>query len=170
MTLLRWALRHPRLAFGAAFALVALVGNAFGAISGSDRRGGDPYPRFPSVDSGPLVVDDGTGEMSWSPELVPGAVAEWRIVVDNQTDGDADYRIEDETTGEVLGAGTNPAGASAGFTIPADRLGDRVSIVQEPSIGSGSNRCHVLADDTEVGTAGSDAGLTCTYDPASLQR
>jgi hypothetical protein len=170
MTLLRWALRHPRLAFGAAFAVLALVGNAIGAVSGSDRSGGEPYPAFPSVDSDPVVVEGGTGEMSWAPELVPGTVAEWRIVVDNRTGGDAAYRIEDETTGEALGAGTNPAGASAEFTIPGDRLDDRVSIVQEPSGGSGGSSCHVLADVTEVGSARSDADLTCTYDPASLQR
>jgi hypothetical protein len=145
------------------------VGNAIGAVSGSDGSVGEPYPQFPGVESGP-VIDAGTGEMSWHPEQVPGSVAAWRIVVDNRTDGDAGYRVEDETTGEVLGTGINPAGGSAEFTIPADRLGDRVSVVQEDSSGSGASSCHVLADEAEVGTAGSDAELTCTYDPASLQR
>jgi hypothetical protein len=170
MTLLRWAVRHPRAAIGAAFAVVALVSNAVATTSGSVGSGGDPFPPGPGGDPGPVVVDAGADGMTYQPELVPGSVAQWRIVVDNLGDGDADYRIEDVTTGEVLGAGTNPAGGSAEFTVPADRLGDRVSIVQDATSGSGSSGCHVLADDTEVATAESDAGLTCTYDPASLQR
>lgn len=170
--LLRWALRHPRLTVGVAFAVITLVANAGGGTSGSDGLDGSSAWPVPGVGAEPPGIDVGVGdgEMTYLPEQVPGSVTQWLILVDNDTDGDADYRIEDETTGELLGAGTNPAGSSATFAVPADRLGDRVSIVQDVSAGSGPSSCHVLADDAEVGTAESEAAIRCVYDPDSLRR
>ncbi len=130
-------------------------------------------PGFPTTD-GPVVSgtgpEPGLDGMSYYPWAVPAEVGQWQILVDNQTDADADYVIEDETTGETIGSGTNPAGASAAFTIPDGRLGDRISLVHDESSGSGLLSCHVLADDAEVGSAASTGALTCSYDPDSLHR
>ena len=164
---LRWAVRHPRLALGAAFAVVALSGNVLSAFSPGSERGatGDSVTVAPV----PVEVVDGGGEMTYFPPASPEDVSVWEIVVANHTDGPAGYTVRDETTSEVLASGTTPVGGRSTYVVPLDRLDHRISLVESRAEAAGDLGCSILADDEEVGTAMSDSLLTCTYDPDSLR-
>lgn len=165
-TAARWAVRYPRLALalvGATFFFGASLLSSLSLLKGDESA----RPDYPTVESAP-EVDPGLEGMSYYPWAVPTDVDQWRIEIDNHTDGSADFSVEDETTGEVLGSGTSAPGATAVYEIPADRLEDRIVIVQEASSGVGLVTCRILADDEQVGSAASMDGLNCVYDPDSL--
>ncbi len=174
---LRWVVRHPRLALGVGFALVALVGNLSnmtgGGRFGSSTSTDDPYPSLSSVETSGTPVDEGrvirSGEMTYFPERLPPEVEVWQVAVDNLTTGTPAYVVEDETTGEVLDSGSTVPSGTTTFTLPGDRLEDRISLVLDASGGLGGASCRILADGVEVGSGTSDASLSCIYDPASLR-
>lgn len=167
MTLLRWALKHPRVAFATGFALVAVIANLGSALSFIDsdhQTGSQSYS-----ETAPAVVGPGPDGMTYFPWLVPQDVGEWQVVVENATTEDVTYVVQDETTGELLAAATTPAFGRDTYTVPDERLDHRIAVVHDPSDGAGLLSCQVLADGIEVATATSDSGLTCTYDPTNLQ-